>query len=93
MLSNSLSKHLTKEQIKITIQNRIRLNIEIYFLDIYSLSKYKKHYVDVKEKVNKDIIALTKKHNIEKIGDVRFILMNELLEDKEKTNNIKKYVG
>ncbi len=79
----------TKDRTKITIQKRIRLDIEVYFLDIYSMAKYGEFYQapKIKELVNSDIIELTKRHNITKIGDVRFILISSVVKNKKKIIN------
>lgn len=91
----------TKTRIKITIHSGIRLNFEIYILDLYALKKYKQYYwqcIEIKEykKINlvdRDIKILTEKYNITKVADVRLLLLAQLLPVKEKNKFLNEYVG
>ncbi|RLD47230.1 MAG: hypothetical protein DRI86_00865 [Bacteroidetes bacterium] len=85
-----------KKVTKITIQKRIRLNIENYFLDAYALKKYKKPYEDCvdngRNKVLDDINKLTKDMDVTKIGEVRLLIISELLGGESKKKIRSKYI-
>jgi hypothetical protein len=98
---NEIKKFTTKKRGKITIQSRIRLDFEDYFLDLYALKKYKKYYNECnlvvenkrKNQVDEDIIILTEKYNVTKVADVRLLLMAQLLSTKEKNIILSDYLA
>jgi hypothetical protein len=69
--------------ISIPLANRFNIKFDEFYLNAYSLKKYKTPYQDSKSKVNADIKKLSEQYKTVKMRDMKMLLLSELLPKKE----------
>lgn len=71
-------------QYSVKIANRLSIKLELFYLNSYSLAKYKTLYLDNQKKVNRDLLKFSVKYRTTKVKDIKKLLISNLLPNEER---------